>query len=221
MAPTDFLVMSPHAVDASLVECRQRLNERRPPEAQVGSDWVTVLAVLDGAAEHKQHHRNCDFHYQEFTRACRHTLAEHRGAVLPADLDGLVDYVACAWFHPTAVTGALAAACDLHRYFRKANDLYRPVWFHERHALVGIGQDEHAAFRLAQMATRDQTLVDPALWQALTPEARLFAGLAEAGPPDFRRRAAEIERTVAENVEAARIRLTRRRVRLAPVGVRG
>lgn len=194
----DFLATDLNEAYQYLMSCRSAVPSLRGPTG--ASYRIVVLAVMDGAPAHKLAHPGRHFHYLGFTNECRRVLSDRGGIVLAPELDGKVDYLACAWFDNAA--RAVVAASAVHESLYQERDLYRPVWVHEKHAIMSVAGNEFAAVRLLRAGRRDLTVIDPAVWERLSPDFRDLAATRQMGPSDFTDAVRKLERLVDENVDA-------------------
>jgi hypothetical protein len=195
----DFLLADVYTADRCLLACRTRMQDALRRSGLINEQSIVALVALDGAVAHKRHHPGLSHHYAEFVGTCRQIMQAQGGVVFPENVTTEVDYVACGWFANDA-RDALIAMAGIQNYYLRVTAAYRQPWVHERHPLAGIGQSEYSAFRMLKLARRDQTIVDPEVWQKLPEDVRRFAETTQIRAPDIEKLQEDIEQVVADNV---------------------
>jgi hypothetical protein len=182
----DLLASSSEEGAAYFGRCREKLNASLPDSEKVHGDAVVMLVVQDGALEHRKQHPGNDFHYLRFAGLCKAIMSKKGGCVLPAEMDGAVLAMACAWFPANQALNAVLAASTINKQLQKRNELYRPDWPHEMHALIAMSTWELGACRLLKMARRGKAVIGKELWLDLPKGVRKLARTIGIQPPDLR-----------------------------------
>jgi hypothetical protein len=195
----DFLAWTPQIADEYLLRCRKATNSLGPTTVPDGA--IVLLVALDGASPYVAQHGET-WKLFDFASHCRRILKEHGAILVPPGADGAVDHATLAWFPPEEPAAPAAAAVKIHAHFGEINMTDKPSWVHEKHALVGIGRSEYAAFRLLQMAVRSTTVIDPVIWNMLSTDLQALLLALRAGPPDVVTRREKMTQVIEANVES-------------------
>jgi hypothetical protein len=184
----------------------------------IAPDAVVVIVALDGAAEHKRHHRHFDpEHYRGFTARCQAIMKKHAGIVaasITLELldNAVVDHAAVGWFSKDGIN-AVKAMVELRESLLADIRNYQPPWMHERHHLAAIGRNEFAAAHLLQLARRDVTIIDPVIRERLERENKALTDLAQMLNvllPDYGHELETTRRFIDVNIDKLRLLMNAR-----------